>query len=45
MPREFRPHEPDQGLLPPPSLRDWHVLVAEDRVEGETTVHRAGVPR
>ena len=23
MPREFRPYEPDQGLLLPPSLRDW----------------------
>ena len=23
MPRTFRPYEPDQGLLLPPSLRDW----------------------
>ncbi len=23
MPREFRPYEPDQGFLLPPSLRDW----------------------
>ena len=23
MPREFRPYEPDQALLLPPSLRDW----------------------
>ncbi len=23
MPREFRPYEPDQGLLLPPSLSDW----------------------
>ena len=23
MPRTFRPYDPDQGLLLPPSLRDW----------------------
>jgi len=23
MPREYRPYDPDQGLLLPPSLRDW----------------------
>jgi len=29
MPREYRPYEPDQGLLLPPSLRDW---LAEDHL-------------